>query len=170
MQVAQSLYENGHITYMRTDSTNLAPVAIEDARRLVAEEYGDEYLPAEPRVYQIEGQERPGGARGAFGPAGHPFELPEALRGRAGRRRVQAVRPDLEADDRQPDGRLPAAGGSRSRSKATAACSRSAARRSTSPATCGRTSKAATIRRPSWPTRRRCCRASTWARRSSASR
>ena len=63
MQVAQSLYENGHITYMRTDSTNLAQVAIDDARELVASEYGDEYLPAEPRVYQVEGQERPGSAR-----------------------------------------------------------------------------------------------------------
>ena len=63
MQVAQSLYENGHITYMRTDSTNLAQVAIEDARRLVAEEYGNEYLPAEAARLQVEGQERPGGAR-----------------------------------------------------------------------------------------------------------
>ena len=48
----QSLYENGHITYMRTDSTNLAQVAIEDARRLVSEEYGTEYLPDEARVYK----------------------------------------------------------------------------------------------------------------------
>ncbi len=45
MQVAQSLYENGHITYMRTDSTNLANVAIEAARDLVSREYGREYLP-----------------------------------------------------------------------------------------------------------------------------
>ncbi len=45
MQVAQSLYENGHITYMRTDSTNLASVAIEAARSLVASQYGREYLP-----------------------------------------------------------------------------------------------------------------------------
>jgi DNA topoisomerase-1 len=80
MQVAQSLYENGHITYMRTDSTNLAQVAIEDARRLVSEEYGDEYLPAEPRVYKSKvknAQEAHEGIR----PAGHPFELPGTLRG-----------------------------------------------------------------------------------------
>ncbi|MCA9239732.1 MAG: type I DNA topoisomerase, partial [Planctomycetales bacterium] len=51
MGAAQSLYENGHITYMRTDSTNLAKVAVEDARRLVASEYGEKYLPAEPRTY-----------------------------------------------------------------------------------------------------------------------
>ncbi|MCI0334968.1 MAG: type I DNA topoisomerase [Planctomycetes bacterium] len=79
MQVAQSLYENGHITYMRTDSTNLAQVAIEDARRLVAEEYGPEYLPAEARVYRSKvknAQEAHEGIR----PAGHPFELPGILR------------------------------------------------------------------------------------------
>jgi DNA topoisomerase I len=79
MQVAQSLYENGHITYMRTDSTNLAQVAIEDARRLVNEEYGPEYLPAEARVYKSKvknAQEAHEGIR----PAGHPFELPGLLR------------------------------------------------------------------------------------------
>ena len=80
MQVAQSLYENGHITYMRTDSTNLAKVAIEAARELVATQYGREYLPAEPRVYQTKvknAQE----AHEAIRPAGHPFEFPESLRG-----------------------------------------------------------------------------------------
>ena len=79
MQVAQSLYENGHITYMRTDSTNLAATAIEAARKLVAENYGDEYLPASPRVYQTKvknAQE----AHEAIRPAGHPFDFPEALR------------------------------------------------------------------------------------------
>jgi DNA topoisomerase I len=79
MQVAQSLYENGHITYMRTDSTNLAQVAIDDARRLVAEEYGNDYLPTEARVYKSKvknAQEAHEGIR----PAGHPFELPGALR------------------------------------------------------------------------------------------
>src|SRR5262245_7364986 len=79
MQVAQSLYENGHITYMRTDSTNLAQVAVDDARRLVAEEYGNDFLPAEPRVYKSKvknAQEAHEGIR----PAGHPFELPGVLR------------------------------------------------------------------------------------------
>ncbi len=79
MQLAQSLYENGHITYMRTDSTNLAQVAIDDARRLVSEEYGKDYLPAEPRLYRSKvknAQEAHEGIR----PAGHPFELPGALR------------------------------------------------------------------------------------------
>jgi len=79
MQVAQSLYENGHITYMRTDSTNLAAVAVDDARRLVERNYGEQYLPAAPRVYKSKvknAQE----AHEAIRPAGHPFELPETMR------------------------------------------------------------------------------------------
>jgi DNA topoisomerase-1 len=81
MQVAQTLYENGHITYMRTDSTNLAAVAIEAARQLVASQYGPEYLPASPRLYQTKvknAQE----AHEAIRPAGHPFDFPESLRAR----------------------------------------------------------------------------------------
>jgi len=80
MHAAQSLYENGHITYMRTDSTNLAKVAIEAARELVLSQYGKEYLPADARVYQTKvknAQE----AHEAIRPAGHPFALPEQLRG-----------------------------------------------------------------------------------------
>jgi DNA topoisomerase-1 len=80
MDIAQNLYENGHITYMRTDSTNLAQVAIDAARDLVRAEYGGEYLPAEPRVYRSKvknAQE----AHEAIRPAGHPFELPAALKG-----------------------------------------------------------------------------------------
>jgi DNA topoisomerase-1 len=83
MQVAQSLYENGHITYMRTDSTNLAAVAIDDARGLVERNYGREYVPDEPRVYKSKvknAQE----AHEAIRPAGHPFELPEAMRSQLG--------------------------------------------------------------------------------------
>jgi DNA topoisomerase-1 len=83
MQVAQSLYENGHITYMRTDSTNLAAVAVDDARALVEKNYGGEFLPAEPRVYKSKvknAQE----AHEAIRPAGHPFELPEVMRSQLG--------------------------------------------------------------------------------------
>ena len=79
MQVAQSLYENGYITYMRTDSTNLANVAVEAARDLVMSEYGKEYLPDAPRVYSTKvknAQE----AHEAIRPAGHPFTLPGTLR------------------------------------------------------------------------------------------
>ncbi len=79
MQAAQSLYENGHITYMRTDSTSLAKVAVEAARELVQTQYGAEYLPEQPRLYQTKvknAQE----AHEAIRPAGHPFALPEQLR------------------------------------------------------------------------------------------
>jgi DNA topoisomerase-1 len=86
MKTAQSLYENGHITYMRTDSTTMAKVAKDAARDLVRTEYGPEYLSAEPRVYKSKvknAQE----AHEAIRPAGHPFELPSALQ------------PELTADE-----------------------------------------------------------------------
>jgi DNA topoisomerase-1 len=79
MEVAQSLYENGHITYMRTDSTNLATIAIDTARQIIASQYGADYLPDAPRIYQTKvknAQE----AHEAIRPAGHPFALPESLR------------------------------------------------------------------------------------------
>ena len=66
---------------MRTDSTNLATVAIQAARDLIAAQYGPEYLPDQPRVYATKvknAQE----AHEAIRPAGHPFELPEAMRSR----------------------------------------------------------------------------------------
>lgn len=81
MRTAQSLYENGHITYMRTDSTNLAKVAVDAARDLVRAEYGPAFLPEQPRVYSSKvknAQE----AHEAIRPAGHPFELPQNLRSR----------------------------------------------------------------------------------------
>ncbi len=80
MQLAQGLYETGHITYMRTDSTNLAEVAVGAARDLVRSQYGEKYLPDKPRIYQTKvknAQE----AHEAIRPAGHPFNLPETLRG-----------------------------------------------------------------------------------------
>ncbi len=79
MQAAQSLYENGHITYMRSDSTSLAAAAVDAARELVASQYGKDYLPAKPRTYQTKvknAQE----AHEAIRPAGHPFTMPEELR------------------------------------------------------------------------------------------
>jgi DNA topoisomerase-1 len=83
MQVAQNLYENGHITYMRTDSTNLAQVAIDAARDLIRSEYGNEYLPATPRSHanKVKNAQE---AHEAIRPAGHPFEFPEALRNELG--------------------------------------------------------------------------------------
>jgi len=83
MQAAQNLYENGYITYMRTDSTSLAAVAVEAARREIAGLFGPEYLSPEVRVYATKvknAQE----AHEAIRPAGHPFEHPDHLRGQLG--------------------------------------------------------------------------------------
>jgi len=52
MRLAQNLYENGYITYMRTDSVNLSEEAIQAARRRIREMYGEEYLNPSPRRYQ----------------------------------------------------------------------------------------------------------------------
>ena len=51
MQVAQRLYEDGYITYMRTDSENLSQEAVTAARTRIAETYGQEYLSPTPRVF-----------------------------------------------------------------------------------------------------------------------
>lgn len=56
MNVAQRLYEQGDITYHRTDSFNLAPVAIEAVRKYVEETYGKEFLPNAPRFYKTAGK------------------------------------------------------------------------------------------------------------------
>jgi DNA topoisomerase-1 len=51
MRVAQRLYEDGYITYMRTDGVTLANEAVTGARRLIAADFGDAYLPEKPRHY-----------------------------------------------------------------------------------------------------------------------
>jgi DNA topoisomerase-1 len=51
MMLAQRLYEAGHITYMRTDSTNLSSEAVEACRGLIGRQYGDRYLPEAPNAY-----------------------------------------------------------------------------------------------------------------------
>jgi len=73
MSVAQKLYENGWITYMRTDSTNLSSQAISAARGLIKDSYGDKYLPSSPRRYSTSSagaQE----AHEAIRPAGDRFK------------------------------------------------------------------------------------------------
>jgi len=75
MQVAQRLYENGFITYMRTDSITLSGTAISAARAQVAELFGREFLPEKPRTYQSKvknAQE----AHEAIRPAGDSFRTP----------------------------------------------------------------------------------------------
>ncbi len=51
MRVAQRLYEDGHITYMRTDGVTLANEAVAATRRLISSDFGDNYLPEKPRHY-----------------------------------------------------------------------------------------------------------------------
>ncbi|MGD9958531.1 type I DNA topoisomerase [Nocardioides sp.] len=75
MSVAQRLYENGFITYMRTDSTTLSGAAIGAARDQVRELYGAEYVPDSPRVYSSKvknAQE----AHEAIRPSGDSFRTP----------------------------------------------------------------------------------------------
>lgn len=52
MRLAQSLYEEGYITYHRTDSTNLSEVFIKAAREMINEKFGNTYLPKTPRIYK----------------------------------------------------------------------------------------------------------------------
>ena len=64
MRAAQSLYEKGYITYMRTDSTSLSSAAVAAARSEVARRYGQHVLPPKPRVYASKVKNAPGGPRG----------------------------------------------------------------------------------------------------------
>ena len=76
MQVAQRLYENGYITYMRTDSTTLSETAVEAARRQARELYGDSYVPDRPRAYakRVKNAQE---AHEAIRPAGDTFRRPD---------------------------------------------------------------------------------------------
>ena len=78
MSVAQRLYENGYITYMRTDSTTLLQTAIDAARRQARDLYGESYVPAEPRVYasKVKNAQE---AHEAIRPAGDHFRTPEQV-------------------------------------------------------------------------------------------
>ncbi|EMF57231.1 MULTISPECIES: type I DNA topoisomerase [Streptomyces] len=75
MQVAQKLYENGFITYMRTDSTTLSDTAIKAARAQVTQLYGADYLPAQPRTYagKVKNAQE---AHEAIRPSGDRFRTP----------------------------------------------------------------------------------------------
>jgi DNA topoisomerase-1 len=78
MSIAQRLYENGYITYMRTDSTNLSATAIEAARNQARQLYGDEYVHPSPRQYtrKVKNAQE---AHEAIRPAGDVFATPGAL-------------------------------------------------------------------------------------------
>ncbi|MDY5589752.1 MAG: type I DNA topoisomerase [Arcanobacterium sp.] len=85
MRVAQSLYENGFITYMRTDSVNLSEQAIRAAREQARELYGARSVPEKPRYYATKSKGAQE-AHEAIRPAGDKFRTPQQvasqLRGR----------------------------------------------------------------------------------------
>lgn len=81
MRAAQGLYENGYITYMRTDSVTLSSQALEAAREQVREQFGEEYLPEHSHQYATKtagAQE----AHEAIRPAGSTFRTPAQLAGK----------------------------------------------------------------------------------------
>jgi DNA topoisomerase-1 len=80
MRVAQSLYENGYITYMRTDSTALSEQAVRAARHQAAELYGPEYVPDRPRLYASKSKNAQE-AHEAIRPAGDAFRTPAQVAG-----------------------------------------------------------------------------------------
>jgi DNA topoisomerase-1 len=80
MQTAQRLYENGYITYMRTDSTNLSETAVAAARQQARDLYGPEYVPDAPRRYagKVKNAQE---AHEAIRPSGDVFRTPGELAG-----------------------------------------------------------------------------------------
>ncbi|GGL03915.1 DNA topoisomerase 1 [Curtobacterium luteum] len=78
MSVAQSLYENGHITYMRTDSSSLSQQAVTAARKQAAELYGADSVPDKPRSYAGKSKNAQE-AHEAIRPAGDTFRTPSQM-------------------------------------------------------------------------------------------
>ena len=78
MSAAQRLYENGYITYMRTDSTTLSADALSAARQLIRDRYGASNLPDEPRQFnkKVKNAQE---AHEAIRPAGETWRLPDAV-------------------------------------------------------------------------------------------
>ena len=79
MRVAQRLYENGYITYMRTDSMTLSEQAIQATRAQIEDLFGSQYLPSQQRNYhkKIKGAQE---AHEAIRPAGEVFQRPDQIR------------------------------------------------------------------------------------------
>jgi DNA topoisomerase I len=75
MRTAQRLYENGYITYMRTDSVNLSETALAAARTQIADLFGDRFVPPQPRRYtgKVKNAQE---AHEAIRPAGDTFRTP----------------------------------------------------------------------------------------------
>ena len=79
MRVAQGLYENGYITYMRTDSIHLSAEALNGARAVIETKYGKDYLPDKPRMYKSKSKNAQE-AHEAIRPAGSTFKDPQDLK------------------------------------------------------------------------------------------
>jgi DNA topoisomerase-1 len=79
MQIAQRLYEDGLITYMRTDAVQMSPEGIDQARRAITKEFGADYLPEKPRIYQTKAKNAQE-AHEAIRPT-DMFRHPDTLRG-----------------------------------------------------------------------------------------
>jgi DNA topoisomerase-1 len=80
MSIAQGLYEEGYITYMRTDSTTLSTTAITAARQVIERQFGKEYLTDGPRTYAKKSKNAQE-AHEAIRPAGDSWRSPDQLRG-----------------------------------------------------------------------------------------
>ena len=78
MRIAQRLYENGYITYMRTDSVTLSSSSITAARSSAQSLYGKEFVPSSPRVYEGKAKNAQE-AHEAIRPAGESFRTPGEL-------------------------------------------------------------------------------------------
>ena len=78
MDLAQQLYQEGHITYMRTDSANLSAQAIQASRKEVESRFGKEYLPEKPRQYGSSNKNAQE-AHEAIRPSGDNFTSPDSI-------------------------------------------------------------------------------------------
>ena len=110
MRIAQRLYEGvdiggetvGLITYMRTDGVDMAPEAVQAARRVIAKEYGDRYVPDAPRRYSTKAKNAQE-AHEAIRPT-DMGRLPAQVRPLSRRRAGAPLRADLDPHRREPDG------------------------------------------------------------------
>ncbi len=83
MSAAQRLYENGYITYMRTDSTTLADVAVAEARRVAEAMFGADHIPEKPRTYskKVKNAQE---AHEAIRPSGETWRSPDSIQNELG--------------------------------------------------------------------------------------
>ena len=80
MSAAQELYENGYITYMRTDSVNISSTAINGIRKSISDLYGEKYLSDKPKIYKSKNKNSQE-AHEAIRPTGDYPKHPDALSG-----------------------------------------------------------------------------------------